>query len=298
MSTGTNKERITENNGIINNDNADLLALKTRINNLPDTSIATARAEDILQDKTAYANGVLVTGTLVQHPDSSDATAIAKNITDGATAYVNNQKITGTLPVLTYPINPLNPQDWDYQFQAATSNTLKRVLRDGVYYILGTHTVVDNLTEEWSFQGNSKMKMGFPESKIASAVSLTPTKLRKGYTILGVTGTYEGIDTSDATATADNIEYGKTAYVNGQKITGNIFTTYSGNTHSPTASRFSSSSDYIVVEYDFSASHLYQSGSKIGVLVLPNRLANFIGLTADVIKEGVTILGITGTYSG
>ena len=32
MSEGTNKERITENNGIINDNNADLLALKTRIN--------------------------------------------------------------------------------------------------------------------------------------------------------------------------------------------------------------------------------------------------------------------------
>ena len=29
-----------------------------------------------------------------------------------------------------------------------------------------------------------------------------------------------------------------------------------------------------------------------------SELANYIGLTADKIKEGETILGITGTYTG
>ena len=47
--------------------------------------------------------------------------------------------------------------------------------------------------------------------------------IKEGVTILGVTGTVqEGIDTSDANATAPNVLTGKTAYVQGEKVTGTM----------------------------------------------------------------------------
>lgn len=60
---------------------------------------------------------------------------------------------------------------------------------------------------------------------------LIPENIKKDVTVLGVTGTLEsgggGLDTSDATATADDILQDKTAYAKGEKITGAISTVYS-----------------------------------------------------------------------
>ena len=54
----------------------------------------------------------------------------------------------------------------------------------------------------------------------SSSGSLLPEYIKEGITLGGITGTLEDLDTSDATATAEDILYGKTAYVDGQKITG------------------------------------------------------------------------------
>lgn len=51
---------------------------------------------------------------------------------------------------------------------------------------------------------------------------IKPENIKKGTNILGVEGGYEGIDTSDATATSNDILVGKTAYANNTKIEGTI----------------------------------------------------------------------------
>ena len=50
--------------------------------------------------------------------------------------------------------------------------------------------------------------------------SLVASYIKKGITIGGITGTLETLDTSDATATPEDIAMGKTAYVKGEKIVG------------------------------------------------------------------------------
>ena len=54
----------------------------------------------------------------------------------------------------------------------------------------------------------------------ANSEAINANDIKKGITIAGVTGMLEDLDTSDATATPEDILKGKTAYVNGQKITG------------------------------------------------------------------------------
>ena len=50
--------------------------------------------------------------------------------------------------------------------------------------------------------------------------NILPEYIKSGITLMGITGTLESLDTSDATATEWDIAYGETAYVDGKKITG------------------------------------------------------------------------------
>lgn len=96
------------------------------------------------------------------------------------------------------------------------------------------------------------------------------------FTIFGITGTVsEGVDTSDATATASTIRSGYTAYVNGQKITGTVpaqaSTTITPGTSQKTA----------VASGRITTGNVYVAGDS--------------NLVASNIKSGVSIFGVTGT---
>ena len=61
---------------------------------------------------------------------------------------------------------------------------------------------------------------GYAATSANAGSTLVASYIKSGITIGGITGTLETLDTSDATATPEDIALGKTAYVNGKKITG------------------------------------------------------------------------------
>ena len=79
--------------------------------------------------------------------------------------------------------------------------------------IIGT-ILIRNVKIKQSIEEQSSLAGGNTNS------NLIASNIKKGITIGEITGTLESLDTSDADATAEDILWGKTGYVNGVKITG------------------------------------------------------------------------------
>ena len=281
------------------------------------TKDATATDADILQGMTAYANGEKVTGTIarnaggtftpttveqsagVEHKymegdikiagdsnlvagnikkgvsifgvtgaldssgiDTSDATATAGDILSGKTAYAKGSKITGDIEIkegqrftptkdgTTLPAGYYSGETGKENAIKGDNNFVAANIKKGV--------AIWNVTG--TYEGET------PEG-------LTPENIKAGVEIAGVTGTF----TSDATAAAGEILTGKTAYVNGNKVTGTI-ASKGAQTYTPgTSNQTIANGQYLIGD---------------------QTIKGDANLVAENIKQGVSIFGVTGTASG
>lgn len=165
--------------------------------------------------------------------DTSDATATANDILSDKTAYVKGKKLTGTIK--------------SKSASTYTPSTEDQVISSGQY-----------------LSGNQTIK---------GDVNLLAENIKKGVIIFGSEGTF----TSDATAKASDIIDGKTAYVNGSLVEGNI-------TSKPATIYTPSTKNQIINAGQYLSGNQTIEGDK--------------NLIAANIKNGVNIFGITGTHAG
>lgn len=255
------------------------------------TSDANAEAGHILSGKTAYVKGSKVTGTIASKaaatytPGTSDQTIAAgqylsgaqtikgdadlktENIKAGVTIFGVEGKntvvdtkilegstsfpITADVVLAGYKgfVNGAGVEGTIYQKAAATyTPTTTNQTIDAGQYLKGAQTI----------KGDA---------------NLVSANIKAGVSIFGVTGKTSVVDTADANATAANILSGKTAYVNGTKITGTV-STKGSITASGTGA------------YTIPAGY-YDGKTTIS-------LAN---TEAGNIAKGKTILGVAGTFT-
>lgn len=185
--------------------------------------------------------------------NTSDATATASDILSGKTAYVNGSKVTGTIP--------------SQAAQTITPGTSDQTIVSGKY-LSGTQTI----------KGDS---------------NLVASNIKSGVSIFGVNGNYtgNGTDTSDATATTSDIASGKTAYINGELVTGTI---KEGNpTHRAGTPSYNPTTyvNLISIKATSNEDAIIRSGSEFSATASASEFGN---ATVNDVAKGKTFTSVNG----
>lgn len=146
----------------------------------------------------------------------------------------------------------------------------------------------------------SDLKTNLEQILQEKQTKIIPGNIKKDVQIFEIVGTYEGLDTSDADAVAEDITVNKTAYVNGEKITGTLPLFPNTSTFTVDNAGVTDNAEDSELELTTINTLKQTLDSNLNMRFSANYsdVAAAIGLTPDKIKFGETILGITGTYVG
>ena len=205
----------------IQNHNPLMLKLKTSVAVfVRATAFGNASPADVAKGKTfTSASGLKVEGT----HECPAPKLHEKQITPSAAAetYYPDEGYDGISKISVAGDPDLSPENVVYGKQ--------------IFDVVGSHKCPTFTTQEKNVTPSANSQTVQPDSgydglsqvTVSGDSNLTPANIRKDISIFGVTGMMDpqsgGIDTSDATATADDIAKDKTAYVNGEKITGTAY---------------------------------------------------------------------------
>lgn len=170
-------------------------------------------------------------------------------------------------------------------------------------------------TKQLTIKSASTITPSTSSQTIASGTYLTGTQtikgdsnlvagnIKSGTSIFGVTGTYVGsgsggIDTSDATAAADDIAKDKTAYVKGSKVTGTAITIEANQGFAPSSITVEKNNGKVRTTANIKNNTLLRANSSV---LLDVDFSEFGNATASDVIKGKTFtsaagLKVTGTF--
>lgn len=194
-----------------------------------------ATSEDITVDRRAWVNGELIIGTM-DMSSSTQATATPDKILIGETAWVNGELITGTMPICRTSDEPEIIEVRPGESYSITAGYYEEgsltVINETLPFLTGTAVAedvlegksiyIDNLYTEGTMRDYGDHIISVGDEHLPLDAGLHHVVEKPGYYHSITVDTTPLADQTVGTATAGSMMEGRTAWVNGELITGTM----------------------------------------------------------------------------